>query len=115
MMPFRDKELEDPDCFSIEDEKFDQIYLPSIRQLSPIFWTPVAVAAEAAKLLGTTKETRVLDVGCGVGKFCLVAASLSEGRFTGIEQRAELVAAARKAAADLNLEGVEFLHANLID
>jgi SAM-dependent methyltransferase len=110
-----DNFLQDPDSFSIEDEKFDQIYPPEIRKLSSIFWTPVAVAAEAAKLLVTAPGVRVLDIGCGAGKFCLLAASLTDGCFTGVEQRAELIAAAKQAAATLQLSEVEFLHANLMD
>src|ERR1700730_3953157 len=118
------EEFEDPDAFSIEDEKFDLIYPAQIRKLSSIFWTPVAVAAEAAKLLVTAPSTHVLDIGCGPGKFCLVAASLTDGRFTGVEQRSDLVAAARQAAKDLGLprrslgedgSTVEFLHGNLTD
>jgi SAM-dependent methyltransferase len=107
--------FEDPEAFSIEDEKFDLIYPAQIRKLSSVFWTPVAVAAEAAKLLVTTLETRVLDIGCGPGKFCLVAASLMDGRFAGIEQRSDLVTAARQAAKDLCLTDVEFLHGNVMD
>ena len=129
-----DTAFEDPEAFSIEDEKFDLIYPAQIRKLSSVFWTPVAVAAEAAKLLVTDRAchavglakagTRVLDIGCGPGKFCLVAASLTDGRFTGVEQRSDLVAAARQAAKDLCLprrslgEGgthVEFLHGNVMD
>lgn len=109
------KEAELPEPFSIEDEKFDQIYPDAVRKLSSIFWTPVAVAAEAARLLVSNPGARVLDVGCGAGKFCLVGATLTDGRFTGVEQRAELVSAARAAAAQLGAEGVEFLHANITD
>jgi len=101
---------------SLEGEKFDLIYSAGIRELSPIFWTPVDVAAEAAKLLVTRAGTRVLDVGCGPGKFCLVGAQVTEGRFTGVEQRSALVEAATKAAADLQLSGtVDFLCANILD
>jgi SAM-dependent methyltransferase len=110
-----DEEFEDPVPFSIEDEKFDLIYPAKIRELSSLHFTPIAVAAEAAKLLVTTPETRVLDIGCGPGKFCLVAASLTNGRFTGVEQRSELVAAALRAANDLGLAEVEFIHGNVLD
>lgn len=110
-----DEEIEGPEAFSIEDEKFDLIYPPKLRALSPIFWTPVAVAAEAAKLLVQTRQTRVLDIGCGPGKFCLVAASLTDGRFTGVEQRNDFVTAARQAAAGLQLANVEFVHGNIMD
>src|SRR5438132_13813648 len=97
------EDIEDPEGFSIEDEKFDLIYPAPIRKLSSVFWTPVAVAAAAAKLSITDRNCRVLDIGCGPGKFCLVAASLTGGLFTGVEQRSDLVAVARQAAADLHL------------
>ena len=96
-------EFEDPAPFSIEDEKFDLIYPAKIRNLSSIFWTPVAVAAEAAKWLVTAPGVRVLDIGCGPGKFCLVAASLTDGNFTGVEQRKTLVDVAQLAATELGL------------
>ena len=108
-----------------KDEKFDLIYPQQIQKLSSLFWTPVAVAAEAAKLLvtdwacraeGLAKAgTRVLDIGCGPGKFCLVGASLTDGRFTGVEQRSDLVVAARQAADDLGLTNVEFIHGNVLE
>ena len=99
---------------SIEDEKFDQVYPARIRELSALHWTPVRVAAEAAKLLVTAPSTRVLDVGCGPAKFCLVASSLTPGSFTGVEQRANLVAAGRNAALRLQLDGVKIIHANVL-
>ncbi|CAN5130939.1 hypothetical protein BH20VER2_BH20VER2_06540 [soil metagenome] len=99
----------------VEDEKFDLIYSAKIRRLSAIFWTPVRIAAAAAKLLVVKPETHVLDVGCGAGKFCLIGAQVTEGRFTGVEQREHLVTAARAAAAAFDLVDVEFLHANVTD
>src|SRR4029453_2057671 len=106
-------DFEDQDPRSIEDEKFDQIYPARIRKLSALQWTPVRAAAEAAKLLGTVAGRRVLDVGCGPGKFCLVAAALTDGHFTGIEQRADLATIARKAAATLRAVNVEIIHGNV--
>ena len=105
----------EPGARSVEDEKFDQVYPSRIRKLSALHWTPVRVAAEAAKLLVTAPGTRVLDVGCGPAKFCLVAASLTDGSFTGVEQREELVAAARNAVRRLQLNDVEIIHGNVLD
>lgn len=115
IVPQTDDDFDCGEVTSVEDEKFDQIYPPAIRKLSSLFWTPVAVAAEAAKLLVIAPGTRVLDVGCGSGKFCLVAAALTDGRFTGVEQRLELVEAARQATSELRLSNVEILHANLLE
>ena len=108
-----DVRLADPT--TVEDEKFDSIYPPQIRTLSPVFWTPVHIAAEAAKLLVTAPGARVLDIGSGAGKFCLVGARLTDGQFTGVEQRPALLAAARAAAAELGLHEVQFLDANVLD
>ena len=110
-----EEDFAEPETRSGEDEKFDQVYPPRIRKLSALHWTPVQVAAEAARLLVTAPGTRVLDVGCGPAKFCLVAASLTHGSFTGIEQREELVAAARSAALRLQLDDVEIIHGNVLD
>src|ERR1700730_11082711 len=114
-MGLAEHDFEDPEPFSIEDEKFDRIYPQEIRELSSLCWTPVAVAAEAAKMLVTASGLRVLDIGCGPGKFCLVGASLTDGRFTGVEQRSGLVAEARQAASNLGLADVEFIHGNVMD
>jgi SAM-dependent methyltransferase len=108
-------EFEDSVPFSIEDEEFDRIYPAKIRKLSPVFWTPVAVAAEAAKWLVPAPGVRVLDIGCGPGKFCLVAASLTEGHFSGVDFRGDLVAIARQAANDLELPEIEFIHGNVLE
>ena len=107
--------LVEPDVRSIEDEKFDQIYPARIRELSGLHWTPVRVAAEAARLLVAKPGTRVLDVGCGPAKFCLVGASLTDGVFSGVEQRQELVLAGRNAAHRMQLREVCIIHGNVID
>ncbi len=105
----------EPGARSVEDEKFDKIYPSRMRRLSALHWTPVRVAAEAARLLSPAPGTRVLDVGCGPAKFCLIAASLTPGSFTGVEQRKELVVAARAAARQLQLDEVEIIHGNVVD
>lgn len=97
------------------DESLDRLFPPRIRRHSALHWTPVKVAAEAAKLLVQNPGARVLDIGCGCGKFCLVGARETDGHFTGIEQRRELVAAARRAALRLGLTNVAFLRGNVLD
>lgn len=110
-----DEEFFDEPCPAVEDESFDQIYPPPIRELSWRHWTPVSVAVGAAKLLVSGPHTRVLDIGCGPGKFCLVGAALTGASFTGIEQRADLVEIARRAAFKHSLTNVDIIHGNVID
>jgi SAM-dependent methyltransferase len=54
---------------------------------------------------------RVLDLGSGAGTDSLIAAQMvgPEGRVTGIDMTPEMLAKARAAAAELDLENVEFV------
>ena len=72
---------------ALEDSRFDLVYPREIRELSDRHWTPVEVARKAAVFLVREPGTRVLDIGCGPGKFCIVGALATDGRFTGVEQR----------------------------
>lgn len=80
------------------DRAFDAAYPAWARRHSEQQWTPVQVARRAAELLVTNRCMRVLDVGAGAGKFCIVGALATGARFFGIEQRADLVDIARDAA-----------------
>lgn len=54
---------------------------------------------------------RVLDVGCGAGTDTLVAAQMvgPEGRVTGIDMTAEMLAKARQSAGELGVDNVELV------
>lgn len=88
------------------------------RELAPheiglYHWTPEYIAEEAARLLVTRPGTRVLDVGCGIGQFCMAGAEATEGYFTGVEQRGHLVTQARRLARERSTPRVRFVHANI--
>jgi predicted RNA methylase len=53
------------------------------------------VAKRAAEWLDDLGVKTVVDIGSGAGKFCVAAALVGHSRFTGLEQRPSLVAAAR--------------------
>lgn len=101
--------------FCFRDEWFDQIYPPHIRDLSGVHWTPLSVARRAAKMLVNKPGTRILDIGAGVGKFCIAGALTSEGHFTGIEQRKHLVEIAENAIAEHGIENVRMLCGSITD
>lgn len=81
-----------------DDRDFDRFLPKRLRRAAGQFWTPLAVAARAAKWLDELNIRSVVDIGSGSGKFCIAAALLSRARFLGIEQRAELVTVARVVA-----------------
>lgn len=86
------------------DSTFDDVYPFHVRHASRMHWTPVAVAVRAAQLLSATPGARILDVGSGVGKFCLIAASTVGARVRGIEHRGHLVDIAQRAASRLGVD-----------
>lgn len=97
----------------IEDDEFNAIYPEEIRKLSSKHWTPVEVAKTAAKFLVNRPGVKVLDIGSGVGKFCMIGASITEGHFTGVEYRENLYQLAGKLSNQSGLVTVKFLHGNI--
>jgi len=99
----------------VSDAEFDEVYTPEVKSISFLHWSPVAVARRAAILLAEAGATRVLDVGAGPGKFCVVGALATSVQFTGIEQRRNLVDVAMAAAIRFGVERAHFVHANIVD
>jgi SAM-dependent methyltransferase len=95
------------------NEQFNTIYPSTIQDLSRRHWTPLEVARKAATYLSSPKNSRILDIGSGVGKFCLSAAYFRPNCFFyGVEQRQNLVEYAEKARVILGLNNVSFINAN---
>jgi SAM-dependent methyltransferase len=95
------------------DNEFNQLYPASVRPFAQRHWTPLAVADQVADFLGMETGARILDIGSGVGKFCLGAAYYKPGvNFFGIEQRKDAIDCAENAKKILGLENVCFLHGN---
>jgi predicted RNA methylase len=88
---------------AVSDAELDQVFPEELRDRSYLHWTPVDVAMRAAQLLAPTPDVRVLDVGAGTGKMCLVGALITGAMWWGIEQDPALVAAANHAAWALDL------------
>ncbi|WP_441291468.1 methyltransferase domain-containing protein [Sorangium sp. KYC3313] len=100
----------------VDDSTFDALYAAPIRDRSRQFWTTADIARQAASLFARHNARRVLDIGSGPGKFCLVAAcTRPDLDFTGVEHRAHLVEAARAAAQRLGLDNVRFFLADATD
>lgn len=86
------------------DEAFDALLSARARFKSSAQWSKVAVAQRAAAWLDEAGATRLLDVGAGLGKFCIVASLWSGRRVTGVEQRPHLVEEGRALATALGAD-----------
>ncbi len=95
------------------DRRFDRLFSPQTRDFSSQHWTPLDVGRRAAELLSDGKGYRILDVGSGVGKFCLVGAITSPAHFFGVEQRGWLVQQANQLARRLDIPRVHFVNGNM--
>lgn len=95
------------------DAQLHQLYPDSIQVLAQQHWTPLRVAKKAVQYLVSEKGVRVLDIGSGVGKFCLAGAHFTQlAFFYGVEQRKYLVTHAESARNVLEMKNVCFIHGN---
>ncbi len=95
------------------DEQFDDLYPVSVKSLTSEHWSPLKVTRKVADFLAVDNSVRILDIGSGVGKFCLAAAYFKpKSFFYGVEQRKGLVSYAETARKTLLLENVSFFHGN---
>ncbi|WP_184550663.1 methyltransferase domain-containing protein [Mucilaginibacter sp. FT3.2] len=95
------------------DTDFDWLYPERLQLISQKQWTPLAIARIAAGFLAEP-GSKVLDIGSGIGKFCLTGAFFNpEATFYGVEQRHELYHYAQIAKGYTQLENTCFIHANI--
>lgn len=106
----------DREEYLMSDKNFNMLFPEHIRLVAAKHWTPLEVAEKSARFLSTHQGARVLDIGSGAGKFCLVAAfHHPEVHFTGVEQRADLVELCDILKDRLKLPNLTFIHANVAD
>jgi SAM-dependent methyltransferase len=100
----------------ISDEEFDRIYPMEIQSLSERHWTPVSIAKIVSDFLCFDKGLKVLDIGSGVGKFCLVGASLKPRcEFYGAEFRNGFVKLSNNIKDIYRIKNVHFLNNDILE
>jgi SAM-dependent methyltransferase len=89
----------------ISDLEFDRFLPKALRAVSAEYWTTLGAAKRAAEWFSAHGVGSVVDIGSGVGKFCVATAIFAERlRFTGVEQRPRFVQAARTLAHCFEVE-----------
>ena len=88
---------------SRSDVHFHDLYPSSIQQLAPRHWTPLNTVRKVIQFLAPEGGVKVLDIGSGVGKFCLSAACYKpDSLYYRVEQRENLVEYAETAKKNLD-------------
>jgi SAM-dependent methyltransferase len=96
------------------DLVFNSLYPKPVEEVAEKHWTPINVAKKAAAFLAASVDVKVLDIGSGSGKFCLIAAHQHPlTSFYGVEQRQNLVDLSTELAKELELENLNFICDNI--
>jgi SAM-dependent methyltransferase len=99
--------------YFVEESSFRTLFPLSIQKLDALHWSPLQVAGKAVQFLVQDEVVNVLDIGSGIGKFCLAGAYYQRAaHFYGVEQREDLVLQAKIVGHRLGLNNVHFMHSN---
>ncbi len=94
----------------LPDHVFDRFLSKEARSASTRFWTPLHVAARVGAWVRELGMDRLVDVGAGTGKFCVIVSLVTDCQVVGVEQRPHLVREARKLAQAFGVEQrIEFV------
>ena len=108
-------ELEKDFYMTNADLEFDKALSSEMQNHSKFHWTPISVIEQAMQWFEADENTRILDVGSGIGKFCIVGSRLSKAQFTGVEKRQNLVDEANKLKSLNNTTNVDFVCSDIVD
>ncbi len=107
-----------PDSISLskyfaDEAGFRNLFPLPIQKLDALHWSPLQVAGKAVQFLAQEEVVNILDIGSGIGKFCLTGGFLQPAaHFYGVEQREDLVKQATIVGHRLGLNNVHFMHSN---
>jgi hypothetical protein len=81
---------------------FDEHISIAYKKHSSLHWCPDEIAVLGGELFKTHGIKNVLDIGSGIGKFCLIAEEHCSAQFTGIEIRSPLVSESNRLKSLFN-------------
>lgn len=97
------------------DCDFDKIFPPYYQLQSTMHWTPIFAASQIADWIKPLGLKSIVDIGCGVGKLCILLRVLTDYKILGIEQRPKLVRVANKIIEVNELKNVSIVQMNMLD
>ncbi|MDF2191294.1 methyltransferase domain-containing protein [Paraflavitalea sp. CAU 1676] len=96
-----------------EESNFRTLFPLHLQKMDALHWSPLPVIGKAVQFLVQDEVVSVLDIGSGIGKFCLAGAFYRPAaHYYGVEQREQLVTQAAIVRGRLGLNNVHFIHGN---
>lgn len=99
----------------LTDENFNRLLPDYLRLAARLYFTPIRIAQMAAQWLTEDDAKTVLDIGAGVGKFCVAGASLNSSFYFGIEYRESVAKVANDMISTFQLSNSIVQHGNALD
>ncbi|WP_332470472.1 methyltransferase [Leptospira abararensis] len=98
------------------DDLWDSSLPEKFQTLSPFQWTPISVIERTWKYLSTNEVTSLVDLGSGVGKFCIYLSILSNHSIDilGLEDRVDLVDVSESLKEHWDTPKVQFRKQNFL-
>ena len=95
---------------SKEDLFFDTLSSKEFRNHSNVHWSKSTIIEKSVFYLKKNEVEKVLDIGSGIGKFCILGTKLSNISFTGVELRENLFNESQSIKKKHCLSNVHFIH-----
>lgn len=99
----------------LTEESFNSCLPDYLQNRSKRFFTPFQIAQTATEWLTEDGKKRILDIGAGIGKFCIAGASCSESFFLGIEHRPSLVKIANELISRFDIANAVVQNGNITE
>jgi SAM-dependent methyltransferase len=97
------------------DKYFDAHLSHKLRSISEKHFTPFEIAFQAALLLVNRPAMKILDIGAGPGKFCIIASRVMKANYYGIEHREHFCNLARDIIKERNMKNINIIHDNFVN
>ncbi len=94
---------------ALNDHFFNSLTSAEFSNHDEIHWSKFAIIKEVVSFLEKNNAKNVLDIGSGIGKFCLLGSMLSKIEFTGVEIRSSLHKESLRIKKLLNTSSVNFI------
>jgi tRNA A58 N-methylase Trm61 len=94
----------------LTEESFSSLLPEYLQKVSKTYFTPIHIAKIATQWLTEDGKKHVLDIGAGVGKFCVAGASNSDSSFYGVEYRPSLVKIANELIGHFEIKNAMVHH-----